>query len=172
MLKHGSVGVEVGVCLGHYSKTLLESGKFTRLWSIDTWDEDFPGLPAGMSGSDTMAAVATRLWRFGLASVILRSQSVLAAATFPDAYFDLVYLDADHVYSAISADMEAWWPKVKSGGVFAGHDYNAEVGEDVICAVDEHCAKYGLLLTVTDCDFVSRVADVDRIIRSWITVKP
>jgi hypothetical protein len=23
----------------------------------------------------------------------------------------------------VTVDMEAWWPKLKAGGIFAGHDY-------------------------------------------------
>ena len=32
-------------------------------------------------------------------------------------------IDADHSYESTLQDIEAWWPKVKSGGVMIGHDY-------------------------------------------------
>ena len=46
-----------------------------------------------------------------------------AATLFTDGWFDLVYLDAGHAYHEIQADIDAWLPKVRSGGVLCGHDY-------------------------------------------------
>ncbi len=69
-----------------------------------------------------------------------------AAATFPREHFDFVYIDADHSYEAVKADIEAWWPKVRMGGVLAGHDYTKphQVNQahfGVIQAVDEFIAE-------------------------------
>ncbi|KKL73402.1 hypothetical protein LCGC14_2075300, partial [marine sediment metagenome] len=36
---------------------------------------------------------------------------------------DWVYLDADHTLAGCMGDLEAWYPKLKSGGILAGHDY-------------------------------------------------
>jgi hypothetical protein len=35
-----------------------------------------------------------------------------------------VVLDDNHATGHVLAEMHAWWPKVKAGGVLAGHDYN------------------------------------------------
>jgi hypothetical protein len=53
----------------------------------------------------------------------LRKPSVEAAKLFPDNYFDFVYIDGDHSYEAAKADIIAWYPKVKNGGILSGHDY-------------------------------------------------
>jgi cephalosporin hydroxylase len=34
-----------------------------------------------------------------------------------------VYLDADHSKAGVLADLKLWMPKVRPGGVIAGHDY-------------------------------------------------
>jgi hypothetical protein len=34
-----------------------------------------------------------------------------------------VYIDGLHDYEHVAADIAAWWPKVRSGGILAGHDY-------------------------------------------------
>lgn len=49
--------------------------------------------------------------------------TVAVAAQFPDATLDLVFIDANHSYQQTSADIKAWLPKVKSGGILCGHDY-------------------------------------------------
>jgi hypothetical protein len=37
---------------------------------------------------------------------------------------ELVFIDAAHDYANVKADIERWWPKVKDGGILAGHDFN------------------------------------------------
>jgi predicted O-methyltransferase YrrM len=74
----------------------------------------------------------------------MRAESPKAASSFEDEYFDFVYIDANHSYASVKADM-VWWNKVKEGGVFAGHDYTldksatspAQYAKGVIQAVDE-----------------------------------
>ena len=54
---------------------------------------------------------------------LIKEMSLFTAGMFPDKYFDLVYIDADHRYEAVSQDIKAWMPKVKDGGILCGHDY-------------------------------------------------
>lgn len=42
---------------------------------------------------------------------------------FDDGFFDFLYVDACHAYDTCKADLNHWFPKVKSGGILAGHDY-------------------------------------------------
>jgi cephalosporin hydroxylase len=37
--------------------------------------------------------------------------------------FDLVYIDASHLEENVVADLEAWYPKVRAGGLLCGHDW-------------------------------------------------
>ena len=34
-----------------------------------------------------------------------------------------MYIDARHDYESVKEDLEHWLPKVKLGGIVAGHDY-------------------------------------------------
>jgi hypothetical protein len=45
------------------------------------------------------------------------------AAEFIPSPVDFVYVDARHDYCGVSEDIRIWWPKVRPGGVMAGHDY-------------------------------------------------
>ena len=63
-------------------------------------------------------------------------ESTTVAGRFDDGFFDIVYLDASHDYLSVKADIQAWLPKVKKGGVLCGDDY-IRGWDGVIQAVDE-----------------------------------
>ncbi|MGH7137350.1 MAG: class I SAM-dependent methyltransferase, partial [Pirellulales bacterium] len=46
-----------------------------------------------------------------------------AATCFEDGSLDFVYIDAAHAYEAVREDLRLWYPKVRSQGIFAGHDF-------------------------------------------------
>lgn len=56
---------------------------------------------------------------------------------------DLVFLDADHRYESVKADLPHWWAKVRVGGTFIGDDYWMD---SVKQAVDEFVAEKSLSL--------------------------
>jgi hypothetical protein len=53
----------------------------------------------------------------------LREFSVEAAKRVPDRSLDFVYVDANHRYEYVVADIAAWLPKIRRGGIISGHDY-------------------------------------------------
>ena len=67
---------------------------------------------------------------------------------------DFVYVDADHSYGKVLADLEAWEPRLAPGGFLGGHDYSPHWGE-VRAAVDEFAAarEYDIV-TFQDGSFV------------------
>jgi hypothetical protein len=52
-----------------------------------------------------------------------RGRSVDVARKFADRYFDAIYIDADHHYDAVLADLVAYAPKLKPGGILMGDDF-------------------------------------------------
>lgn len=66
----------------------------------------------------------------------IRTTSIEASNTYQDESIDAVFLDACHQYSCVKEDIYAWFPKVKIGGIIAGHDYTGYWPE-VVRAVNE-----------------------------------
>lgn len=97
-----------------------------------------------------------------------RKASLDAVSFFEYNSLDMVYIDANHFYNEVLADMNAWFPKVRSGGIFAGHDYCHYTDIEVIPAVNEWCEKHGytFYLTTSERDSWNGV-----MFPSWIIVK-
>jgi len=53
----------------------------------------------------------------------IRTYSDLGANLFKDNSCKAVFLDAAHDYESVSKDLNAWWPKIKNGGILSGHDF-------------------------------------------------
>lgn len=66
---------------------------------------------------------------------VLQAPSPFAATRYEDGTFDAVFIDAAHDEDSVTNDIGAWMPKVKSGGIIAGHDCD-EPG--VIKALDNY----------------------------------
>jgi len=71
----------------------------------------------------------------------IRTDSVSASKMYADESLDAVFIDADHRYESVKADILAWMPKVKKGGILAGHDY-VDSHNGVIKAVNETLSRF------------------------------
>lgn len=102
------------------------------VWSIDPYDT---GPYPEQEGLENILAAEQRwLERMTPYSNItkIKKPSVQAADRFFDsASLDAVYIDGDHRYDAVKADIRAWWPKVRVGGVIAGHDFYDDIARAV-----------------------------------------
>jgi len=95
-----------------------------------------------------------RLAPYGARSDIWRLTSVEGAKQVPDGSLDFVYIDARHDYESVLEDLNAWFSKVKPGGIFAGHDYVdgmlAQGDFGVKSAVDEFFAERNIPVRGTE----------------------
>ncbi len=141
-LGHTGTAVEVGVAEGNYSRTFLDlwPGQYVM---VDRWCH-VEGYDDVMNGPDAEHELRFQQ-ALGVANQhesrcrICRMDSVTAAATFADRSLDFVYIDGDHSYAGCRRDILAWAPKVKVGGVLAGHDYYNMPPFEVRRAVAETC---------------------------------
>ena len=158
------VGAEIGVSGGNYSYKILAESQLSHLFSVDLWkvgSAEYSQLQY-LKACNKLAEFRTRV-------SLIRQPSPEAASIFNNNYFDFIYIDAGHTYKAVTNDIAAWWPKLKPGGIFAGHDYwlgkpkgnNNGVQEAVV----EFITTNGLPLHTTN--------DYPHIKNgSWITQKP
>jgi hypothetical protein len=74
----------------------------------------------------------------------IRTDSVSASKMYADESLDAVFIDADHRYESVRSDILAWMPKIKKGGILAGHDYMDSYG-GVIKAVNETLSGFEII---------------------------
>lgn len=91
---------------------------------------------------------------------VYKLPSVEGAKLYKDKSLDFVYLDACHLYECLIADINAWLPKIKSGGILAGHDYNHPVWPGVKTAVDELLGQNNIKITCEDGEYKTWVYHV------------
>ena len=91
------------------------------------------------------ARVVTVADRFYGRCMLLVMKTVEAAPLVPNGSLDFELVEAGHTYGCVRADIRAWWPKVRAGGWFGGHDYNANHA-GVVRAVDE---RFGPMVRVS-----------------------
>lgn len=151
-------GAEIGVFAGYYSEILINNVPNLSLLAIDNWERSW-----GRSKPEAYG----RLKQYPGVKII-EQPSVEAARMVPDESLDFVYIDAAHDYENVKADIEAWTPKVRKGGVVSGDDYyhmrSGNTG--VIDAVDEFVKKHGYKLEITGWDDKNPIED-DRQPNFW-----
>lgn len=55
--------------------------------------------------------------------VFIQALSKKAAGIITDETIDIAFIDASHDYDSVKEDITLWKPKIKRGGIMAGHDY-------------------------------------------------
>ncbi len=109
-LPNGGVVAEVGTLHGEFAREILRIAEPRELHLIDTTIQ-----PAVRKMAED-PSLQNRLH-------IHHSASVEALESFPDKYFDWIYIDAQHTYEGVKADIEAARRKVKADGLLVFNDY-------------------------------------------------
>jgi hypothetical protein len=152
-------GAEIGVQFGHFSAELLAHWRCRRFYAIDPWQEFDHSVYVDRSNRDQAAQdrffleAMDRLTAFEARCVVIKTTSAAAAPAFRAGQLDFVYIDAQHHYEAVCEDLALWRPKVRAGGILAGHDYqDGDTGTErfgVRSAVDELARREGRRVIVT-----------------------
>ena len=133
--KHGA---EIGVEQGKYSETLCKAIPGLWLHAVDSWTAH-RGYRDHVSQDKLNAfheAARKRLHPYG--AEVIRGWSVDVAEQIENETLDFVYIDANHDFANVVKDIAAWSPKVRKGGIVAGHDFirrNSDISHHVVQAV-------------------------------------
>lgn len=137
-----AVVAELGVDQGYFSEWIWEICEPSKLVLVDLWGSErfHQGKRKAVEDKFNTQINAGKVQiEIGLSTEV--------GERFPDHYFDWIYIDTDHLYQTTIKELEIWAPKVKEGGIIAGHDYiignwDGMVRYGVIEAVYEFCSKY------------------------------
>lgn len=136
-LPKGGCVAEVGVAFGDFSEQILARTQPDVLHLIDAWQGERYGL--GITSieekfSDRIAAKTV---------VVNRGLSTEVLETFPDQYFDWIYIDTDHTFRTTLAELRLADKKVRRNGRILGHDFcTGNVVKPVIYGVVQACNKF------------------------------
>ena len=128
-------GAEIGVWSGWHASLILNNWKGEMIYAVDPWnnliDDDW---------KKRYTRAVHVLSRHKNRCTILKTDSLSASKEIEDDTLDWVYIDGRHDFAGVTEDIVAWTPKVRKGGVIAGHDYQntiKTVWPDVKRAVDK-----------------------------------
>ena len=133
-LKDGDTFVEVGSWLGasavYLAQEFVNRQKNIHLFCVDTWqgsnELEHKQKIAQLGGNENLyKKFLDNINESGLKNKIksIRKSSIEASNDFEDNSLSVVFIDASHVYHDVINDLKSWYPKVKKGGIIAGHDY-------------------------------------------------
>ena len=91
-------------------------------------------------GKETKACWEENMKSLGLLEdiTLYHKNSLAVADAYLDEFFDIVYIDASHIYPDVVADINAWWPKVKKGGYICGHDCELLLKPEYVDTIINH----------------------------------
>lgn len=167
-------GVEIGTYYGDYARVL--SGQWSgQLYTVDpyNWQEtptyvdgcriDWRSPDKSELDPEKVRLAAKDNLHTSKNCQMMHMTSLEAAKEFPDESLSFVYIDGDHSRESVEADIAAWYPKVRSGGIFCGHDFYDRDDEmmkgGVFSVLWEWSHRYCLKPHVTQCT-------------SWWFIKP
>ncbi|MDY6781615.1 MAG: class I SAM-dependent methyltransferase [Cyanobacteriota bacterium] len=136
MLPKNSVGAEIGVHKGGFSKQILRIVNPQKLHLIDPWKHEeantykdawYGGkVTGGQSDMDARHEAVRAKFETEIDSgqiVIHRGYSNEMLQKFDNESLDWVYIDGNHLYEFVKQDLELGFQKTKLGGYITGDDY-------------------------------------------------
>lgn len=127
--------VEIGCAFGGFTESVLGRWKGSAYYMIDPWANQDKEVYRETQEEgwkyqawfDQCSGIAERDKRVKL----FRMLSHDAAPLIPDDSLDCCYIDGNHSLKAVTEDLNDWFPKVKSGGLFCGHDFGNQTADQV-----------------------------------------
>lgn len=143
------VGVETGVFAGAFCSTLMPLYPNLWLYGVDPYCVFSMRDQWPQSRWDDLHDQVIRMMKpYEDRWSLIRLPALDAVDKLPD-NLDFVYIDDDHSYEAVMAELPVYEKKIHPGGLFCGHDFN-DAYPDVQRAVLEYTLKEGRYLNIDE----------------------
>ena len=118
--KYGfTTGAEIGIARGNTTAYIIRNTNLNKYYAVDYWPGRFERLREKF-----YIRFSRELNRKKSPLELIELPSTEAAHLIEDESLDFIFIDADHSEEGAASDIVAWLPKLKTGGMMAGHDYN------------------------------------------------
>lgn len=164
LIPRNSVGAELGVFRGEFSRWIMRRVRPTRLHLVDVWwtafGEFYPDwgeyTQSGLLRTeDAYKSVVSIVAQEGYQDrVILHAgDDVSYLEGLPDGCLDWAYVDSSHEFEHTCRELDVLCSKVHAKGLICGHDWCPDPGDrhyGVYRAVREFCARGGWSICYLD----------------------
>ena len=141
---------EIGVYTGVNSEEIIKYLDVRKLYLIDPYKEYEDMYMEEINFNKAENTAKRKMKKFGNKIKFIKEYSSDAVDKIPND-MDYIYIDGNHNYEYVKADIENYWNKVKYGGILAGHDIDIK---DVLKAVLEFTKKNKLDFIVAKGDWI------------------
>jgi len=115
-------GVEVGVYKAEFTEHFAKAG--LEIYGVDPWmGQGYEGHEHRQERQDVLYAHAQRVVTPYPNCKLIRKTSADASKDFEDESLDFIYIDGNHGLKYVIEDLWNWSPKIRKGGIIAGHDW-------------------------------------------------
>ena len=118
-------GIEIGVYHGVNSYMLLDAcPNIKKIVGVDPFESymDWQYMVTQDVMDEAYAAFNENLELMKNRFELLKMKSIDAASELENDAYDFVFIDGDHSIKAVLSELEMYVPKIKKGGLVAGHD--------------------------------------------------
>lgn len=126
--KFVEIGCWKGKSSAYIAVEIINSKKIIDLICIDTWEGSIEHKTDSYPEVKNLYAIFKENMKpLDGYYTDMKMTSLKASTFFENNSVDFVFIDASHEYEDVKNDILTWLPKIKKGGVLAGHDYWSDV---------------------------------------------
>lgn len=132
------VGIELGLFSGDSFACILQAcTNVKKLYGVDIWKPysdyvvsgdlntpDYTNDQKVVEWAEMTCHHRIKWSGYKDKAVIIKDYTDNAVKKFKNNYFDFIFLDAYLNYEHAKNDLKVWYPKLKKGGLYIGHDYH------------------------------------------------
>lgn len=153
-----SVSVEIGIARGELSHHLLSHVHGIReyhavdpfLGGYDPHDITSIAIKEMNASGSWRDAILANMSPFGCRFRFHYGFSNVLYKDFPPETVDCLFIDGDHTFEGVKADIQLWTPIVKPGGLYIFDDVKEDMFPGVFKAVNSFCTNNQLNLTMVN----------------------